>query len=91
MTATSKGLTYSYGIETKIKVSKNHLDAPHNVCYEGKLIASDIGFISPDDLETYKKEHISQILKELNKMSDGTVEIKSEDVVFGETDDESFE
>ena len=67
---------------------KNHLDAPHNVCYEGKLIATDTGFVSPDDLDTFKKEHISQILKELNKMSNSTEEIKAEDVEFGETEDE---
>ena len=42
LTASSKGLNYSYGIETKIKVLKNHLDAPHNVCYEGNMIASDM-------------------------------------------------
>ena len=88
LTATYKGFTYSYGIETKIKVLKNHLDAPHNVCYEGKLIATDTGFVSPDDLDTFKKEHISQILKELNKMSNSTEEIKAEDVEFGETEDE---
>ena len=69
LTATSKGATYSFGTETKIKILKNHLDAPHNVCYEGKMIATDVGFISPDDLETYKKEHISQILTELNKLN----------------------
>lgn len=84
LTATSKGFTYSYGIETNIKVAKNHLDAPHNVCYEGKLIATDIGFISNDDLEDYKKEHISTILKELNKLSEGKATIKEDDVTFQE-------
>lgn len=88
LTATSKGLTYSFGIETKIKVLKNHLDAPHNVCYEGKMIASDIGFISPDDLDDYKKEHISEILKQLNNIADGKVDIKQEDVVFEEVEEE---
>lgn len=84
LTATSKGFTYSYGIETSIKILKNHLDAPHNVCYEGKMIASDIGFVALDDLEAYKKEHIGSILKELNKMSEGKVIIKEDDVLFSE-------
>ena len=84
LTATAKGLNYSYGIETKIKVLKNHLDAPHNVCYEGKLIASDLGFIDIEDLEDYKKNHISAILKELNNANTSNVEITESDVEFVE-------
>lgn len=91
LTATSKGVTYSYGIETKVKILKNHLDAPHNVCYEGKMIASDLGFISPDDLDEYKKEHINDILKELNRLSEGDADITAKDVEFGETEDETIE
>ena len=91
LTATSKGVNYSYGIETKIKVLKNHLDAPHNVCYEGNMIASDIGFIAPDDLDTYKREHISQILKQLNKLADGKFEIKASEIEFKESEDEIVE
>lgn len=92
LTASSKGLTYSYGIQTKVKILKNHLDAPHNVCYEGNIIACDLGFISPNDLEQYKKDHISDILKELNKLGEGKVaEIKEEDVVFDEVEDEDIE
>ena len=91
LTASSKGVNYSYGIETKIKVLKNHLDAPHNVCYEGNMIASDMGFVAPDDLDAYKKEHIGEILKELNKLAEGKFEIKAADIEFGETEDEIVE
>ena len=91
LTASSKGLNYSYGIETKIKVLKNHLDAPHNVCYEGNMIASDMGFIAPDDLDMYKKEHIGSILKELNKLAEGKFEITANDVEFNESEDEIIE
>ena len=91
LTASSKGLNYSYGIETKIKVLKNHLDAPHNVCYESNMIASDMGFIAPDDLDAYKKEHIGSILKELNKLAEGKFEITANDVEFKETEDEIIE
>lgn len=88
LTATSKGLNYSYGIQTKIKVLKNHLDAPHNVCYEGSIVATDTGFVGIDDLDRYKKEHISVILKQLNKMSEGNVEINENDINFTEEEDE---
>lgn len=87
LTATAKGLNYSYGTETKIKVLKNHLNAPHNVCYEGPLVATDTGFISVDSLEDYKKTHVSVILKELqNRASDG-VNVKESDIEFQETED----
>ena len=88
LTATSKGFNYSYGIETKIKILKNHLDAPHNVCYEGKMIASDIGFIAPDDLDDFKKQHITEILNKLNELSEGKCKIEENDVVFEESEEE---
>ena len=88
LTATAKGLNYSYGTETKIKVLKNHLNAPHNVCYEGPLVATDTGFISVDSLEDYKKTHVSVILKELqNRASDG-IKVKESDIEFQETEDD---
>ena len=89
LTATAKGLNYSYGIETKIKVLKNHLDQPHNVCYEGKLIASDLGFIDIEDLDEYKKTHISQILKELNSKVTNGDKIDEKDVKFIEEEEEN--
>lgn len=90
LTATSKGITYSYGIQTKVKVLKNHLDAPHNVCYEGNLIACDFGFIGLDELEQYKKDHISDILQQLNKLAEGTdVQINEDEIEFVEVDDEA--
>lgn len=91
LTATSKGANYSYGIETKIKINKNHLDAPYNVVYEGKLVASDIGFVSVNDLDKYKKEHVSQILKELNnRLKDaGKQEIAESDIQFIEEEEEA--
>lgn len=87
LTATAKGLNYSYGTETKIKVLKNHLNAPHNVCYEGPLVATDTGFISVDSLEEYKKTHVSIILKELQNMSKDGVVVKENDIEFNETEE----
>lgn len=91
LTATSKGANYSYGIETKIKVNKNHLDAPYNVTYEGKLVASDVGFVSINSLDSYKKEHIGKILKELNSRLEGKDEVKAEDVQFIEEEEDVME
>lgn len=88
LTATSKGLNYSYGIQTKIKVLKNHLDAPHNVSYEGSIVATDTGFVGLDDLDTYKKDHISVILKQLKDMAEGNLDIEEKDINFTEVEDE---
>lgn len=91
LTATSKGLNYGYGIQTKIKILKNHLDAPHNVCYEGNLVASDQGFIGVDELDTYKKEHITQILKQLNELGkDKGVKVEESDISFEESEEEDI-
>ena len=89
LTATSKGFTYGYGIETKIKILKNHLDQPFNIVREDKMVATDLGFISPNDLEEYKKEHMGDIIKELTEMSKGTIQIDEKDIEFGsdETDE----
>ena len=90
LTATSKGLNYSYAIQTKIKILKNHLDAPHNVCYEDNLIACDKGFIGVNELDAYKKEHISQILKELNELGkEKQVKVDVNDIEFTEIEEEN--
>lgn len=90
LTATSKGLNYGYAIQTKIKILKNHLDAPHNVCYEDSLIACDKGFIGLDELDKYKKEHISVILKELNNLGkEKAITVDANDIEFTETEEDN--
>lgn len=86
LTAVAKGLNYSYGTETKIKVLKNHLNAPHNVCYEGPMIATDTGFISPDSVDEYKKTHVSTILKELQNLAENKFEVSEKDIEFKEVE-----
>ncbi len=88
LTATAKGLNYSYGTETKIKVLKNHLNAPHNVCYEGPLVATDTGFISLDSLDDYKKTHVARLLKELQNISKGKVNVSENDIEFNEVEED---
>jgi hypothetical protein len=87
LTAASKGLTYTYGIQTKIKVIKNHLNAPYNVCFEDSIVATDTGFIGVNELDEYKKTHVSHILKKLNEMDDGKFEVKANEITFGETEE----
>ena len=87
LTAIAKGQNYSFGTETKIKILKNHLNAPHNVCYEGQIIATDTGFIGTDKLDEYKKSHVSDILKELNALAEKSGEkpvISEKDILYKE-------
>ena len=44
--AVSKGCTYKYGIESKIKVVKNQLPNPWTISYEGPIICTAHGLIS---------------------------------------------
>lgn len=90
LTAKSKGLDYAYGIQTKIKILKNHLDQPFNVVYQGELVACDNGFIGVDELDDYKKSHISEILKELNELGkEKQISVDEADVEFTEIEDEN--
>lgn len=93
LSAVSKGLTYNYGIQTKIKVLKNQLPAPFNVTYEGDFICTDIGIIgtSKEEQEEYRKNHVGDILKKLNEIAEnnGKTEILEPiDISFVEVEDE---
>ena len=87
--AVSKGATYRYGLETKIKVVKNHLPSPYNVTYEGNMICTAHGLIDKEELPQYQKEHIGDMLAQLNEQlskSNKTADI--EDVVFTDEEEE---
>lgn len=74
LSAVSKGLTYNYGIQTKIKILKNQLPAPFNVTYEGEFICTDIGIIgtSKEEQEEFRKNHVNDILKKLAEIAENT-------------------
>lgn len=76
LTATAKGRNYNFAIQTKLKVLKNQLPAPFTVSYEGEVICTPHGMISTDKeaLESYKKEHIGEIIKNLNSIDDNNFE-----------------
>lgn len=93
LTAQSKGLTYNYGIQTKIKVLKNQLPNPFTVTYEGEVICTPHGMIGVEkpDVEAYRKQYVGDILKSLQNMSIATdIVIAEKDIVFGEEDEDDM-
>lgn len=82
LTAQSKGLTYNYGIQTKIKVLKNQLPNPFTVTYEGEVICTPHGMVGVEksDIDTYRKTYVGDILKMLQSMN------TKNDVVISEND-----
>ena len=90
LTATSKGATFNYGIETKIQVTKNHLPEPWNLTYQGKYYATSQGIVALDELDSYKKEHIGEILKQLNRIleSQGEIVTEADAIEFSEMEDD---
>ena len=96
LSAVSKGLTYNYGTQTKIKVLKNQLPSPFNVTYEGEFICTDTGIIGTDkdSQEEYKKRRIPEILKKLHEIAINTgkdVQLDGEDLDFVESDGDQIE
>ncbi|MCD8206905.1 MAG: 50S ribosome-binding GTPase [Bacteroidales bacterium] len=85
---TYKSVNHSYAIETKVKILKNHLDAPYNALAEGNLVACDLGFIATDDIDDYKKTHITKMLKEMNAQNKDGHTITEDDVSFTEVESE---
>ena len=86
LTATSKGLNYNWGVQTKIKVLKNQLPSPYDLTYEGEFICTGFGIIGMDknEQDEYKKTKVPIIMK---RLSDGNTEIKSDDITFGESEE----
>ena len=96
LSAVSKGLTYNYGTQTKIKVLKNQLPSPFNVTYEGEFICTDTGIIGTDkdSQEEYKKRRIPEILKKLHEIAINTgkdVQLDGEDLDFVESEGDQIE
>lgn len=60
--ATSGGRSYVFGVQTKIKVEKNHIN---NLTYEGEICSLQQGLWSPDKIDEYKKKYASYIKEKL--------------------------
>jgi hypothetical protein len=88
LSATAKGSTYNYGIISKIRVNKNQLPTPWNITYEGEIACVHNGLWCPDDMESYKKQYMKDILKMIEESGSGkTSDVSEKDVVFDETDE----
>ncbi len=96
LTAQSKGLSYNYAIQTKIKVMKNQLPNPYTVTYEGDIICTPHGMISTDKdiVDAYRKEHVGDILKQLNNISvnnnNNVIVSESDNIDFVESDEDEL-
>jgi hypothetical protein len=91
LTAISKGLTYNYGIQTKIKVIKNQLPNPYTVTYEGEVVCTPHGMIGAEkgDLDDYRKSHVNTILDKLKNMDETKGQnINVEDIQFVESEED---
>lgn len=90
LNAVSKGVTFTYGTETKIKVTKSHLPSPFDITSEGKFVCTSFGIIKCSEVENYRKEHLGEILNSLNKiLSDrGESSTSIEEINFVEEDEE---
>ena len=62
LTAISGGREYQYGVKTKIKVEKNHIN---NLTYSGEICSLQQGLWNPDKLDEYKKKYASFIKEKL--------------------------
>jgi len=57
--AQSKNRSVAYGIDTHVKVNKNHVDGDlGGISLEGEIMSMPHGFIFKEDLDAYKKDHI---------------------------------
>jgi hypothetical protein len=63
LNATSGGDIYNFGVECRIEVFKNQVNGIEK---KGKICSTSHGFINPDKLNDYKKEHKDFILSKLN-------------------------
>lgn len=95
LSAVSKGITYNYGTQTKVRVLKNQLPSPFNVTYEGEFICTDIGIIgtSKEEQDEYKKTRAPELLKKLNEIaeSNGCQKISNvNDISFEVSDEEDL-
>lgn len=92
LNATSKGETYTYGLVTKIRIVKNQLDSPYNLTYSGTFCCVPNGMISESRLDEYKKQNVSQILKQIQKQleekGETTTTVTETDIQFNEEESE---
>lgn len=74
--ATSLGHEFQYGIEAKIKCDKNHVNGIEKM---GKIASTPFGYVNPDELDAWKKEHRKFIHDSLNVSYDYEINYTTEE------------
>ena len=75
---------------------KNQLPNPYTVTYEGDIICTPHGMISTekDVVDAYRKEHVADILKQLNDISksnnENVVVSEKDNIIFTETEEDEM-
>lgn len=92
LNAIAKGETYTYGMVSKIRVTKNQLPTPYNITYEGEVCCVHNGLCCPEDIDDYKKAHMKDLLDRLLEKSETarTKGIQTTDVEFIEEEGNEF-
>lgn len=86
--AVYKGQEYVYASQCHLSILKNHLDDPWQVTFTAPIVITANGYISPSDVESYKKGYMPNILKSLSDRLGGGEVIDETKVSFVETDDD---
>lgn len=84
--AKSLGQDFQYGIETKAKCVKNHINGIER---EGKLASTPFGFANPNELDAWKKEHRQFIHDSLSVPFDAVIDYSEEEVELSDEDKNS--
>lgn len=63
---------YQFGVQTKIKTIKNHING---TSYDGEIVSTPHGFISVDEINEYKKNNKKYLLSQMG-VFDETIELK---------------
>lgn len=75
LSAVSNGKTYRYGITTKIKVLKNHINGME---YEGKISSLSHGLWNPEKIDSYKKQYSKFLLNKLSELTGKKIDNETE-------------
>lgn len=81
--ATALGQDYQYGTQANIKCEKNHVNGIEKV---GVIASTPFGYVNPDELEEWKKEHRKFIHDSLNVSYDEVINFNEEEGDFESND-----
>lgn len=88
VTAMAKGRTYSFGISTAIKVTKNQFS---DLTYDGTILCLHNGIYKESDLASYKKKYAPFFLKKMKETFGDDFKATEDDIEIKEEDEETDE